>query len=82
MMRALALAVLVALAACHRPCGARCVPAADDGACGTCLKARCCAEAVAWYDGTDPRGFAVVACVDKHCARECPREGERDARSP
>jgi hypothetical protein len=79
--RALFLAFLVGLAACHRPaarCAVRCIPVATDGACEACLKARCCAESAAWYDGTDPRGFQAVACVNAHCAAECPREPQAE----
>jgi hypothetical protein len=74
--RVLALAVLVGLAACHRPparCGVRCIPNANDGACEACLKARCCAESYAWMNGSDVRGFKLVPCVDQNCAVECPR---------
>jgi hypothetical protein len=71
--RALALAVLVALAACHRPCAVRCVPDAADDVCAKCLKSKCCPETAAWYDGTDPLGYQVVACVKRTCAAECPR---------
>jgi hypothetical protein len=50
----------------------RCPPDASDDACGSCIKRSCCAEAIAWYDGSNANGTEVVACVDAHCAAACP----------
>jgi hypothetical protein len=49
-----------------------CAPADGDTACIACLKAECCTEGLAWYDGSDPHGTEVVSCVDARCAAACP----------
>jgi hypothetical protein len=50
-----------------------CTPAANDGACASCLGRSCCSESYAWLSGSDLHGVDLVACVDKSCATACPR---------